>query len=201
MQKIIILSWAPWTGKSTLAKKIAKDFFCPFISGDFIRNWLQVLFKEDRKNNLFLLKWSAKEHYSKYSIEDTLEMEYKRDKEVFKWIKPFIEHNKDWDFYIMEWISFHPEFIWELDFNNIEIFPIFLVDQNYDRIKSILKTRWLWGIEHETKKIEAEYLKLANNNYLNEAKKYDLKYFILDMNRKKSIEEIKKYIRLIVQKK
>ena len=180
MQRIIILSWAPWTGKSTLSRKLAKDLFCPFISWDFIRNWLQSIFMEDRKNNLFLLGWNAKEHYSKYSIEETLKMEYKRDKEVFKWIKSFVEHNKDWDFYVMEWISFHPEFIWELDFKDVKIIPIFLIDKNSDRIKSILKTRWLWWKNTETKKIEAEYLKIANEYYLNEAKKYNFKYFILD---------------------
>jgi len=141
----------------------------------------------------------AKEHYSKYSIEDTLKMEYKRDKEVFKWIKSFIKHNKDWDFYIMEWISFHPEFIQELDFKDVEIIPIFLIDKNSDRIKYILKTRWLWWKDTETKKIEIEYLKITNEYYLNEAKKYNFKYFILDKNRDKTILEIKKYLDIILK--
>lgn len=200
MRKIILLGWAPATGKSTLAKNLAKKYNCLYISWDFIRNWLQSTLKDDVKNNLFIFKGTAKQHYEKYSVEETVTMEYKRDTEVWKWIMDFMCYNKDWDFYIIEWISIHPEFLQNFNVQDVQIIPLFLVDQNDERIRYVLETRGLWWKDPDTREVEGEYLRMTNKYYLESAQKLWKKYFILDKNRDKTLQEIEVYLDNILKK-
>jgi 2-phosphoglycerate kinase len=199
MKQIILIGWAPATWKSTLANSLSEHLCCPWLSGDFIRNWLQNILEKEKNNNLFIFKWTAKEHYQKFNIQETLDMEYKRDTEVFKWIKSFINNNNDWDFYIIEWISIHPDFVDQLASDKIKVIPIFIVDEDEKRVESILQTRWLWWKDPKTRKIEAQYLKLTNKYYLESSRKLDKKYFILDKKRENTLNEIKEYLENIIK--
>jgi 2-phosphoglycerate kinase len=199
MKKIIIISGAPATGKTTLAKELSKKYNCPWISTDLIRPWMRSLVSKEKYPNLFnFTNITAEEHYKKYTAEETIELEKLRDKDVFKGTKLFILNNENWDFFIIEGISIHPSFISELKLGDYEIYPIFLIDKDKNRIKDIVFNRGLWSKAREyedwVKVIEQEYLIKTNDYYLSDCKKLNLPYFEIDKDRDKTTNEIIKYL-------
>jgi 2-phosphoglycerate kinase len=199
MKKIILIGGAPATGKTTLAKKLSKKYNCPWISTDFIRSWMKnIISKKDFPNLFHFSNITAEEYYKKHTINETIKLEKLRDKEVFKGIKTFIEKNHNWDLFIIEGISIHPEFISKLKSKNYKIYPIFFIENNEERIKNILYTRGLWGdaktYEDWVKNIEQKYLLKTNSHYLKNCKKLKLPYFEIDKNRNKTIKKIIKHL-------
>ena len=94
MRKVILIGGAPATGKSTLAKELSKNFNCPWISADFIRSWMKTIVSKKEYPNLFrFANTTAEEHYKKYSVQETLDFEDLRDREVFNGVKKFILKN------------------------------------------------------------------------------------------------------------
>lgn len=199
MKKIIIIGGAPTTGKTTLAKNLSKKYNCPWISTDFIRCWMKTLVSKKDFPHLFNFEdITAEEHYKKYSIDETINLEELRDKEVFKGVKTFVEKNLNWDLFIIEGISVHPEFISELESKNCKVFPVFLIDNNKDRIKKILHTRGLWDDAHKykdwIKEIEQKYLEKTNFHYLEACKKLKIPFFEIKEDRNETISEIENYL-------
>lgn len=195
MRKVILIGGSPATGKSTLAKKLSKKFNCPWISADFIRSWMKTMVSKEEYPNLFkFTNTTAEEHYKKYSIQDTINFEDLRDREVFNGVKKFILKNDEWDLFIIEGISLHPKFISELKNKKLEIYPIFLIDNNKDRIREILFTRGMWGdadtYEDWVKEIEQKYLIEINSRIMNDCKTLGLNYFEIKNNRQDTIDEI-----------
>ncbi|MCT4617039.1 MAG: hypothetical protein N4A38_02400 [Candidatus Gracilibacteria bacterium] len=196
MKKIIIIGGAPATGKTTLAKTLSDKFNYPWISTDFIRGWMKTLVSKKDFPNLFNFSdITAEEHYSNnYDIKKSIKSEQKRDADVFKGVKSFISKNKYWGCFIIEGISIHPKDISQLESQEYKIYPIFLIDENIDRIRDILYSRGLWDkadtYEDWVKEIELEYLIQTNAYYLEECKKLNLPYFKIDKNREKTIEKI-----------
>lgn len=200
MKKIIIIWWAPATWKTTLAKKLSKKMNHPWISTDFIRNWMISLVSQKDYPNLFNFSdMTAEEHYSNdYNVEKSIEKENLRDWEVFKWIKEFIKANKQLDDFIIEGISVHPKNLAELELLGYEIFPIFLVDTNIQRIKNILYSRWLWDDASKypdwIKEKELNYLVKTNLYYISELERLNIPYFKIGTERNKTIIEINNYL-------
>ncbi|MDA3836825.1 MAG: hypothetical protein PF542_04335, partial [Nanoarchaeota archaeon] len=195
MKQIILLGGAPTTGKTTLAKKLSKEYNCPWISTDFIRSWMKSIVLKKRFPHLFNFNnLTAEEHYKKYSIDETIALEKLRDKEVFKGIKEFIKINNDWDRFIIEGISIHPEFIKELSSNDYEVFPIFLIEKNKKRIKKFLYKRGLWDDAHKyedwVKEIELEELVKTNLYYANECRLLNLPFIEIKEDYNETINEI-----------
>jgi len=195
MKKIILIGGAPATGKSTLARELSNKLNCPWISTDFIRSWMKTIVSKKDYPNLFkFTNITAEEHYKKYSVQATLDFEDHRDREVFDGVKKFILKNNEWELFIIEGISIHPEFIPELKSNEFDIRPIFLIDNNKNRIREILFTRGLWGpantYEDWVKEIEQEYLIKINSIIQNKCKELKLKYFVIKDDRKDTIGEI-----------
>lgn len=204
MKKIIIIWWAPATWKTYLAKIFSKKFNCPWISTDFIRDWMKTIVSEKDYPGLFnFANVTAEEHYSNgYDVDKSIELEKKRDEDVFKGVKSFILSNNHWDLFIIEWISIHPKDISELKTLDIEIIPFFLLDNDKKRIKDILYTRGLWDkadkYEDWVKEKELEYLIKTNKYYQKELKKFDLPYFEISSDRDKTINEIMDYLNKLI---
>jgi 2-phosphoglycerate kinase len=198
-RRIILIGGAPVTGKSILAKKISDEYGIPWISTDVIRSWMKTIVSKDKFPHLFnFTNITAEEHYKKHSVEETIKFEKLRDQEVFKGIKTFIEKNDDWKLCVIEGISIHPKFISKLKSEEYEIYPIFLVDNDKNRIKEILFERGLWGdadsYEDWVKDIEEEYLVKTNQYYMKECEKYNLKCFEIEEKRQESTKKVFKYL-------
>ena len=194
MKKIILIGGAPATGKSTIAKRISKEYSISWISADFIRNWMKLVSSPDMFPDLFGFSDTAEEHYAKHSIAETIVMEEKRDRDVWKGVQGFIEKNKDWGSYVIEGITIHPSFIQNLQQGGYDIVPLFIIENNKQRMHDILYSRGLWGDSDEVKEIEKDYLVETNKYYKNEAIKYDLPYFEIADNRDATIAEIMTYL-------
>ncbi len=193
MKEIIFIWWAPWTWKTSLTKYIAKKKWICYISADLIREWMKSITTEEKFENLFKFLWNAEEHYKKHSVDETLKMEQKRDEDVIEWVINFIRKNKCWDSYIIEWITIHPKFVERLKkLFDIKMTFIFLIDEDKQRIREIIYGRWLWWKEKWVKELEIEYLIKTNKYYLDELKKYNYKYYIIDKDRNKTIVKIEK---------
>ncbi len=193
-KKIIFIGGAPWTWKTRLAKNISDSKWIFYISCDLIRNWMKSITTKDKYENLFKFYWTAEEHYKKYSVDETIKMEEKRDWDVLEWVMNFIKLNKDWKSYVIEWITIQPIFVEKIKnkFENIKMDFIFLIDQDKDRIREIIYDRWLWWKEKWVKELEIEYLIKTNKKYLEELKKNNYNYYIIDKDRNKTISQIKK---------
>ena len=198
-RRIILIGGAPATGKSVLAKKLSNEYGIPWISTDVIRDWMKTVVSKDKYPHLFnFTEITAEEHYKKHSVAETIKFEKLRDQDVFKGIKSFIEKNDDWEECIIEGISLHPKFISQLNSEDYEIYPIFLVDNDEKRIKDILVTRGLWDDAHTyedwVKDIEEEYLIKTNQYYMKECEKYKLKYFEIAEKRQETTKKIFTYL-------
>lgn len=198
MRNIILIGGAPATGKTTLAKFFSKKLNVPWISTDLIRSWMKSIVSKDDFPDLFnFVNITAEEHYTKFDVLETINYEVARDKEVFKGVKSFIDSNDEWVSFIIEGISIHPDFVSQLsdDFN---IIPVFLIDENSARIKDIIYSRGLWdkagAYSDWVKEIEIDYLIQTNTNYLESCKKNNLKFFLIDKDRNKTINEIASYL-------
>ncbi len=198
-RKIILIGGAPATGKSTIAHTLSKELECPWFSTDFVRAWMKQLVSNEDYPELFNFAGiSAEEHYKKFSVSETIASEKARDTQVFKGVKAFIETNCDWSCYIVEGISIHPDFLTELNGDDYEIYPLFLIDLHKERIKEILHTRGLWGDAHTyedwVKDIELEYLIETNREYQRLCEEYKLPYFKIGEDRNETILRVKEYL-------
>lgn len=195
---IYLISGAPCTGKTIIARELSNKLKIPWISTDFIRSWMQNLVSRKDHPNLFnFMGSSAEEYYKKHSIKEAINHEKKRDKEVFKGVQKFIEQNEEWDSFIIEGISLHPKFIKNLKIKH-KIKFVCLIDKDEKRIREIVYKRGLWGdaktYSDWIKELEIKYLVKVNEYYLEECKKNNLKYFIIDKNISKTKKKVKEYL-------
>lgn len=202
-QTIILIGGAPATGKSTIAKMISRDLSVPWISTDFIRGWMKKISNKNDFPHLFhFTNTTAEQHYKKYTLKEIFDDGRKRDKTVFKGFLEFIRKNDShemWDSFIVEGISILPELVKKLETINCNIIPIFLIDEDEQRIREIVYKRGLWDDANTyadwVKEKEIIYLKKVNDYYLKGCRKHNLRYFIIDKNREKTIKEINKHIK------
>ncbi len=201
-QTIILIGGAPTTGKTSLAKQLSKHLQMPWISTDFIRGWMRMMVNKKDYPDLFnFTNITAEEHYQKFTINDSIKFDVKRNLDVFNGLKKFIEKNNDWemwDNFIVEGISILPEKIKDFDFDKVNLISLFLIDTDLDRIKKIVYERGLWGDAESyadwVKEKEILLLEKVNQDYLKKCKKFGLKYFIIEKNRLNTIDDVVSYV-------
>ncbi len=178
--KIILIGGAPTTGKSTLAKDLAKHFDIPWISTDQIREIMKAVAKEEEYKNIFNTKgFNVKSFYKKYSPKEISNMEFEQGKEVWKGVKALIKHGWVWrDGFVLEGLNILPSLI-NRDFKDDKnIKSVFLIDKNEERIRKVIFERGLWDDPEKypdyIKESEIEWVKLFNDKITKEAKKYNM---------------------------
>jgi 2-phosphoglycerate kinase len=206
MRTIILIGGAPCTGKTSLARKLAHTYRCPWISTDVIRSWMKTLVSPQEYPALFnFSNTTAEDYYKEHSAQDSIRDELHREKPVFTGVKHFIETNDEWDVCIIEGISLRPEFIQELVSTEYRVIPLFLVDTNTQRTKDIIYSRGLWGdsetYEDWVKEIEVDVVTQTNELILDACKNIGLPYFIIRTNREETTNEASVYISEQLNKK
>ncbi len=193
---IILIGGAPTVGKSTLTKKLSKHFDVPWISTDHLREILKGFLDKKTYPDLFNDEMSAEEFFEKYSKEEIVSMENQQSKIVWKAMKNFIENSYPWKSFIMEGVAVLPEFIHKLKTDK-KIIPIFLVDEDADRIRSVVYTRGLFGpantYSDSVKESEIAWCQEFSKQLKGECKKYNYGFIEVSKN-EDDIEKVLNHI-------
>ncbi len=200
---LILIGGAPTTGKSTIAKRLAKEFDIPWISTDQIRSLAQNILSEFSKENSDLLlakKLGAEKYYGKFNTREIAEQEINESEATFKYLKLFIESSYPWKSFILEGVNVLPEFINRISFEG-KIIPIFLVDENVDNARKVIFERGLWGpaksYSDQVKEKEVEWVGEFSKILKEKCLENNFTYFEISKEEKdieKIIEHIKKEI-------
>lgn len=141
---VILIGGAPTTGKSTLAKKLAQHFDVPWISTDQIRKVLQATVSRERYPDLFNAEMSVEEFLQKFPKEKIVEMENAQSKAIWDALSVFINDPYPWKSLIVEGVAILPEFVQNLKTDK-KVLPLFLVDEDADRMRQVIYTRGLFA--------------------------------------------------------
>lgn len=180
MKKIILIGGAPTVGKSYTARKIAEKLKLPWISTDTIREQMRKIVKKEDYPNLFTHANAtsnlATEYLTKNSAQDIVNHQNIESKDVWKGTKAFIETDYVWNSFLIEGIAILPELISQLK-EKENVIPIFLIDDNLERIRKTIFTRGLWDdadkYPDNLKEKEIEWVIAFNSFIKQEAKKYN----------------------------
>jgi 2-phosphoglycerate kinase len=198
-KQIILIGGAPTTGKSTVAKLLSKHLDIPWISTDQIRQILKsVAHVEDYPNLLSIENYTAEKFHTEYSPEQIAEIEFALGEETWIGVKKFIEDAYPWtDSYIIEGVAILPHLVSHDFKENLEIKPIFLIDENADRIRDVVFNRGLWSsaksYSDELKEKEVEWVQLFSHKIKNEANKYG--YPLIEVSKNDS--DFKKVLKVL----
>lgn len=206
---IYLIGGAPKCGKTTLAKKLAKEYQIPWISADTLQNIVKAYTPKEKHAVLFphgyLREDSNDEFYAKHSASKIIENYIKQGKTTYDAISMMAEtYLTDEDDFIVEGYQVTPEVVEQIfkKFGNEHIKAVFLVKHDEQKFiqdihKSSTPNDW---IIRKTKD-EATFTKIAqmiseySDYFEKEAKKYGFSVFNMDKDFNEQINMIEKYLK------
>ncbi len=177
-KNIILIGGAPTAGKSTMAHLVAGHLGLPWISTDQIREMMRLVANRNDYPKLFSPEgYTAERFLTEFSTAQIADMEMEQGEAVWPGIKKFILDDYTWrDGFIIEGVDILPHLIAKDFVNEKQIRPIFLIDEDRDRISDVLFTRGLWGDAHtysvDLKEKEIEWVLLFNQRLKTEVGKF-----------------------------
>jgi len=188
---IFFIGGPPRTGKTLLARKLAKKLNISWLSTDDLRWAVMESGKILKNDSLFTLvnagEWDNKEkYYNKYSPEEIIKHQNLESREVVKYLKGFIdalEYRKS-DF-ILEGVALYPPLISKqvIKKSNIEFICVGNTDyESFADYSWRFRTTgdWLSNTNKETFNKIVKYCAVFSEKFKNEAKIHNLNYFELD---------------------
>ena len=157
----------------------------------------EIVREKDYSNLFYFTKKTAKNYLTSHTPEQIVKDQNNESIDVWKGVKSFIDSDYNWQSYIIEGVAVLPKFIFEDLSNNKSIRPIFLLNNNKERIKKIIFKRGLWSNSNKypdnLKSIEIEWVIRFNTWLKKELKKY--KYPLIEFKENHiPISEVKKYL-------
>lgn len=204
MNKTILIGGSPTVGKSYFTRKMAEEFKMPWISSDDIRAAMIKLVRKEDYPRLFDFedpKLTAESYLSSHSPEQIVAHQNTESEDVWKGVKAFIDTSNVWKEYMIEGIAILPKLVAQIDKGKYAIKPIFLIDENEERIREVVYSRGIWDdaktYSDSVKEIEVQWAVLFNQYIKSEATKYSFDYHVIE-DRDKSlvylISEIKNWL-------
>lgn len=179
---IVLIGGAPTTGKSTMAEKIARHLNLPWISTDQIRDIARYFARREDVPNLFNPEgYDAEKFLTKFSAQEISDIEFKQGDAVWPAVRAFIE--KDYTYergFVIEGVNLLPHHITDLQgyVHTESLFPVFLIDDNEERIRDVIFNRGLWGdadsYPDSVKEKEVEWVRVFNNRIRDEAAEHNI---------------------------
>src|SRR3989344_1423868 len=175
---IVLIGGAPTTGKSTIAQLLASHLGVPWISTDQIREIMRAVASRKEHPKLFTPEdYSAERFLTEFSAEQIAAMEMEEAEEVWPGIRKFIKDDYVWkDGFVIEGVNILPHLVAKDFTNEPHIKPVFLVDEDADRMRQIVFTRGLWDdantYSDDVKEKEVEWALLFSHKLKAEAEKY-----------------------------
>lgn len=194
---IILIGGAPTVGKSTLAKLLAQHLGVPLISTDDLREELRNKTTRAEAPKLFDPEGfdTAEKYLNEFSPEQIVALERDQGAAVWPAIKKIISESETG--LVIEGISILPHLITE-DFSHQEnIKPIFLFDEDFDRIRHTVFTRGIWDDAHTysdgVKEKEVEWAQLFGHKLKEEVEQYNYPWIAVT----KSDEDISRILAVL----
>ncbi|MEI8232197.1 MAG: hypothetical protein WCG44_00460 [bacterium] len=186
MNRVILIGGAPTNGKSFIARKLAAEFNLPWISTDTFRETMREIVRKEDYPHLFQFadkEVTAEEYLSSHTPQEIVDTQNAESTEIWKGVKGLIEHDYVWKTFIVEGVAILPALVKQLDLSKTEILPIFLIDEDRERVKNVVYTRGLWDdaktYSDDVKGIEVEWAMLFSNYLKKEALKYTYKPYLI----------------------
>ncbi len=197
---IILIGGAPTTGKTTLASSLSDHTGLPWISSDQIRGIMRTIASPEEHSKLVNTKdYTAEQFLSKFSVEEIVNMEIEQGDAVWPGIKRIINSDEWSNGCIIEGINILPHLIAKE--NNANINPIFLIDENVNRIREVVFNRGLYAdantYSDDVKEKEVEWVLLFNHKLRKETEKYGYSWIEVD----KSMNDFEKALDVLGIKK
>lgn len=201
--RIILIGGAPTVGKTFLAKKLGKDLKMPWISTDTIRDQMRnTVTNREQFPHLFNFENRDLAYMTSYlnttSPQEVVDDTNLENEEVWKGVLEFIAEGSLGENYIIEGMAITPEKASELAKSNPKIKPIFIVDNDSNRIRDVIYTRGLWDAAFKypdrLKEKEFNWVVLFNSWVESECKKYNLPCIQVNIENNEYVEEAKKLI-------
>jgi 2-phosphoglycerate kinase len=200
IDKIVLIGGAPTVGKSYLARKLSEKFKLPWISTDGIRDQMRKIVKEEDYPALFYFDESkgltAEGYLATHTPQQIVDDQNMESEDVWKGARAFIDTDYVWKSFIVEGVAILPKFVSEIKQDKL-IIPIFIVDENRDRIKEMVYGRGLWGdaktYSDDVKGVEVEWALLFSKYIKNEATKYGFDFYEIG-ERDKLVEQISELV-------
>jgi 2-phosphoglycerate kinase len=184
-KEIVLIGGAPTIGKTYLAKRLGKELKMPWISTDTIRDQMRETVTDREKfKHLFNFENRDLAYMTSYlnsstpqEIVDDTNLE---NAEVWNGVLDFISEGSMGNRYIIEGMAITPEKANDLRLTNPNIKPIFILENNSNRIRDVIYTRGLWDAAYKypdrLKEKELSWVVLFNSWIESECKKYNLPY-------------------------
>jgi len=196
MNKVILIGGSPTVGKSFFTRKIADELRLPWISTDGIREAMRKLVRKEDYPKLFNIDYlvdTAESYLSSHTPQQIVDGQNSESGDVWKGVKAFLDTDYVWKDYVIEGVAIIPKLVSELDKDQYNIKPIFLVDENEARVREVVFTRGLWDdaktYPDSIKEIEVQWAVLFNQYIKSEAMKYGFSYHVID-DRDKSLTDL-----------
>lgn len=186
MNKVVLIGGAPTNGKSYIARKLGEELKLPWISTDTMLEAMREILKQEDHPALFDFQGkgaSAEDYLSSHTPQQIVDSVITENIALWKVAKAFIETDYVWEKFVVEGVAVMPSLVAELDKEKAEILPIFIVDEDEERVKSVVYTRGLWDeantYSDDVKPIEVEWAMLYSQYLKKECQKYGFKPYII----------------------
>lgn len=201
MHKIILIGGAPTSGKTYLAKKLSQELNIPWISTDTIREQMRGIVRKEDYPALFKHAGAtgdmAEEFLTQNTAKEIVDHQNTESEDVWKGVKALIEGDYVWGSMIIEGVAILPHLVSEIIKMEPVLKPIFLVDEDEERIHDTVFTRGLWDdadkYPDSVKEKEVEWVKEFNHYLIEECEKYNFPIVRIG-DRTLYLDEVKKLV-------
>ncbi len=179
-QVFILIGGAPTTGKSTLARRLARQLSLPYISTDQLREIVKPYGHKEQFPYLYdTAGLSAEAFLAQYTAQEIADMEFAQGQDVWPAIKGLMSCSSNWkDGGIIEGVNILPHLVAEQGYENKDkVKAIFVVDPDEERTRHVVYTRGLYAAAHTysdtVKEKEVEWAMAFSKQIKHEAEKYN----------------------------
>lgn len=199
-KRIILIGGAPTVGKTYLAKKLGKELRLPWISTDTIREQMRKTTTsiENAKDLFHFDLVDPVEYLNSHTAQEVVDQINLENKYVWNGVLDFIEEGSFGDSYLIEGMAVIPELVSKLARYNNKVKPIFLVDDDVDRLRDVIYTRGLWDAafrySDSVKGKELEWVVLCNEWIKKECLKYGMPVVETTADSDKYLQDVRRFI-------
>lgn len=205
MNKIILIGGAPTVGKSFITRKASEKLKLPWVSTDGIREMMRKVVRREDYPELFSFydkEIKAESYLSTHTPQQIVDSQNAESKGVWKGVEAIIDTDYVWKDYLVEGVAIIPELVKRVDISKHKIKPIFLIDENEERVKEVVYKRGLWDkadtYSDDVKEIEVQWVNLFNEYIKSEAEKYGYDTYNIDEREtftESLIEELRNWLK------
>lgn len=205
MNKLILIGGAPTVGKSFIARKLAEELKLPWVSTDSIREMMRKITHKNDFPGLFYFNddaITAENYLSSHTPQQIVDSQNAESVDVWKGVEAYVDTDYVWKDFIVEGVAVIPKLVKRINTKKHSIKPIFLVDENEERVRKVVYTRGLWGdadtYSDDVKEIEVKWVDLFNKYIIRESEKYGYQVYKIKGQKsfiKSLLEELRNWLK------